>query len=298
MRIGLAIDLHAPASQAREVRWTHIREQVLEAERTRLDLVVFPDHLSYRAGADNPYAVPDEPVGVREAVTVAAAAVAVTSTVRIGHSVFNAPYRTPAMLAHIAATLADVSDGRYQLGIGVGNSFDYDQIGVDADDRVTRFEECVEIVSSMLREGRADLDGEHWSAHGAELAFQPGPDRRPQIVIAAGGPRTMRTAVRHGDAWNGFVSTDPDDDAIDRLLTLLERTCDEQSRDRGTIEASVDLGIDPLDARDARARSVEMLARLEELGIDETRCYLVAEPTHEGRMEAIRAFEELVSGRS
>ena len=130
MRFGLAIDLHAPASRAGEVEWVNVRDQVLEAERLGFDLVVLPDHLSYRAGEDNGYSVPDQPVGVREAITVAAAVATVTSTVGVGHSVINAPYRTPAMLAHIAATLADVSGGRYSLGIGAGNTFDYDQIGV------------------------------------------------------------------------------------------------------------------------------------------------------------------------
>jgi alkanesulfonate monooxygenase SsuD/methylene tetrahydromethanopterin reductase-like flavin-dependent oxidoreductase (luciferase family) len=296
MRLGLAIDLHAPASAAAEVEWGNVREQVLEAERTGLDLVVLPDHLSYRAGDDNGYSVPDQPVGVREAVTVAAAVAAVTSTIGVGHSVINAPYRTPSMLAHIAATLADVSGGRYSLGIGVGNTFDYDQVGVAADHRVARFEECVEILASMLRDGTAHLDGDYWTANRAELAFRPVPDTRPPIVVAAGGPRTMRTAVRFGDAWNGWAPTNPDDDTVDRLLGLLETACQEVGRERSAIGTTIDLSLDPLDLAGARTRSQEMLDKLEGLGIDEARCYLNAEPTHEGRMEAIRAFGELASG--
>jgi alkanesulfonate monooxygenase SsuD/methylene tetrahydromethanopterin reductase-like flavin-dependent oxidoreductase (luciferase family) len=293
MRIGLAIDLHAPASAAPEVEWGNVREQVLEAERMGLDLVVLPDHLSYRAGEDNGYSVPDEAVGVREAVSVAAAVAAVTSTIGVGHSVINAPYRTPAMLAHIAATLADISGGRYSLGIGVGNTFDYDQIGVAADHRVARFEECVEILSGMLRDGSADLPGNYWTANRAELAFRPGPDKRPPIVVAAGGPRTMRSASRFGDAWNGWAPTNPDDDTVERLLDLLDATCHETGRDRATIGTTVDLAVDPLDLAGARARSVNMLDKLEALGIDEARCYVHAEPTHEGRMDAIRAFGQL-----
>ncbi len=296
MRFGLALDLHAPSSDASEVGWLNVRSQALEAERLGLDLVVLPDHLSYRAGEENGYSAPDEPVGVREATTIAAAIAAATSRIRIGHSVINAPYRTPAMLAHIAATLADISGGRYSLGIGAGNSFDYDQIGVEADHRAGRFEECVRIVSGMLREGEANLEGTYWSAHHAELAFRPDDTHRPPIVIAAGGPRTMQTAVRFGDGWNGWVPTDPDDDTIDRLLALLEQTCDEVGRDPSSIEATIDLGVDPLDLAGARSRSLEMLARLDGLGIDEVRCYAHGAPTHEGRLEAGRAFADLVAG--
>ena len=295
MRFGFAIDLHAPASEAAQVRWTNVREQALEAERLGLDLIVLPDHLSYRAGEDNGYSVPDEPVGAREATTIASAVAAATSSIGIGHSVINAPYRTPPMLAHIAATLADVSGGRYSLGIGVGNTFDYDQIGVEADNRVRRFEECIEVVSGLLRDGEAHLDGAYWTAHRAELALQPDQTTRPAIVIAAGGPRTMRTAARYGDGWNGWVPTD-DDRTVDRLLALLEQACDEAERSPSSIEATIDLAVDPLDLAGARSRSQEMIARLDELGIDEVRCNVNAEQTHAGRMEGLRAFAESIPG--
>lgn len=296
MRFGLAIDLHATASAASEVRWLNVREQVIEAERLGLDLVVLPDHLSYRAGETNGYSDPQEPVGVREATTIGAAVAATTSMIGIGHSVINAPYRTPVMLAHVAASLADVSGGRYSLGIGAGNSFDYDQIGVEADHRVARFEECLEIVSALLREGEAHLDGEYWRVHRAELAFRPDAANRPPIVIAAGGPRTMRAAVRHGDGWNGWVPTDPEDETIDRLLELLADTCVQAGRDRASIATTVDVTVDPMDLAGARSRSLEMIAKLADVGVDEARCYVNAEPSHESRMEGIRAFAESVTG--
>lgn len=295
MRVGVAIDLHATASSSGEVTWRHIREQVLTSEQRGFDLVVLPDHLSYRAGGVGDDTSPDEPVGVREGLTEAAALAAVTSRIVIGHSVINTPYRAPAMLAHIAATLADISDGRYSLGIGVGNSFDYDQLGVDADHRVARFEERVEIVAGLLRDGYADLDGTYCSASDAELAFAPGPERRPPIVVAAGGPRTMNVAARFGDAWNGFAPTDPTSPVISELLELLDRTCDEVGRDPSSVDRTVDLGIDPMDLSGTRGRSVEMLGSLSELGIDEARCYALSDETHDARLEAIAALAELVT---
>lgn len=295
MRIGVAIDLHATAGSATEVTWQNICAQVLAAEQLGFDLVVLPDHLAYRAGGEGDYVSPDEPVGVRESVAEAAALAAVTSRIVIGHSVINAPYRTPSMLAHIAATLVDISDGRYSLGIGVGNSFDYDQLGVPADHRVSRFEEYVEIVTRLLRDGHAEVRGRYWSAADAELALAPGPDGRPPIVVAAGGPMTMKVAARFGDAWNGFVPTDPASHVTSELLGLLERACADGGRDPATIERTVDIGIDSTDLRGARSRSVEMLGLLAELGIDEARCYALCEDTHAARLEAIAALAELVA---
>lgn len=294
MRIGVAIDLHAVASSAVEVTWRNTCEAVRTAEQLGFDLVVLPDHLSYRANGEGDYVSPDEPVGVRESMSVAAALAAVTSRIVIGHSVVNAPYRTPTMLAHIAATLTDISEGRYSLGIGVGNSFDYDQLGVPADQRVGRFEECVEVVAGLLRNGHADLDGTYWSASDAELAFVPTPGQRPPIVVAAGGPRTMSVAARFGDAWNGFTPTDPASPVPADLLRLLDRTCDEVGRDPSSIERTVDLAVDAMDLRGARGRSVDMLGLLEELGVDEVRCYTLSEESHRSRVEAITALGELV----
>ncbi len=84
MRRGVAIDLHSTAGRAGEVTWQNISEQVLTAEQLGFDLVVLPDHLSYRANGEGDYASPDESVGVRESVTEAAAIAAVTSRIVIG----------------------------------------------------------------------------------------------------------------------------------------------------------------------------------------------------------------------
>ena len=294
MRHGVAIDLHATAAGAGEVSWRHVREQALTAERLGFDLVVLPDHLSYRAGGDGDYALADEAVGVRESTTEAAALAAATSRIGIGHSVVNAPYRTPSMLAHVAANLADISGGRYSLGIGVGNSFDYDQLGVAADRRVARFEECVEIVSGLLRDGRVDVEAEHSVAQRAELVLTP--EHRPAVVVAAGGPRTMAVAARFGDAWNGWCPTDPSGTVADDLLGLLDRKCAEIGRDPASIARTFDIVIDPLDLQGARSRSIEMLGKLADLGADEVRCYTLSEDAHAARLDAMVAFGEMLTG--
>ena len=293
MRFGIAIDLHATAAAADEVSFTKVLQQVRTAEDAGLDLVALPDHLQYRAGGDGDYATSDAAVGVRESTTVAAALAAATDTIGIAHSVINAPYRHPAMLAHVAASLTDIAAGRYSLGIGVGNSFEYDQLDVAADHRVARFEETLVVLAALLRDGAADVDGTYIAADRAELTLRPEHDHRPPLIVAAGGPRTMRSAVRYGDGWNGFVATDPDDRAVVDLLELLRSSCDDQGRDPADVVRTADLGVDPLDRVGARDRSIATLARLRDLGFDEVRCYAVAEPTHVGRMAAIEAFGEL-----
>lgn len=224
---------------------------------------------------------------------MAAAIAATTSTIGIGHSVVNAPYRSPVMLAHIVSAIADVAAGRYSLGIGVGNSYDYDQLGIDATHRVSRFEECVEILAGLLRDGAAHFDGEYWQAEHAELALRPDPHL--PVVVAAGGQRTLRIAARFGDGWNGWVPTDPDVRGARQLLQRLAEACEQVGRDPDSIGRSVDVAVDPLDLGEARSRSLAALAGLRDLGIDEVRCYVLSHGTHESRVEAIEAFAELTT---
>jgi alkanesulfonate monooxygenase SsuD/methylene tetrahydromethanopterin reductase-like flavin-dependent oxidoreductase (luciferase family) len=288
MRIGLAIDLHATASRRADVGWPRLRDLVHTAEAGGLDLVVLPDHLAYRQAGEGDYASDDEPVGVRESMTVMAAIAAVTETIHIGHSVVNAPYRTPTMVAHLAASLADIAGGRYSLTIGAGNSFDYDQLGVLADHRVSRFEECVTIVSDLLHHGGAHLDGTYWRADHAELAFRPDPP--VELIVAAGASRSMRVAALHGDAWNGWVPTEPDGDEAARQLGLLHDACVETGRDPGDLRRTFDIVVDPLDIRSARERSLASMSRLGQLGADEIRCYTLCEDTPDARREALEAL--------
>lgn len=292
-RVGVAIDLHARAADAENVGWPAVLRQVLAAERAGLDLVVLPDHLSYRSGERSSYALSDEPVGARESTTFLAALAAATSTIGLGHSVLNGPYRTPAMVAHVAAALAEISGGRYSLGLGAGNSLDYDQLGVDADHRAGRLEELVPTVAALLREGRADLDGTYWRAREADLVLRPRPERAPPLVVAAWGPRTMRVAVQHGDAWNGWCPTNPEDTGTLERLRLLEQTCDALGRDPQSIDRTGDLLVDPLDARGARDRSWATIQRLAELGFDEVRCYPPGGRELTERLEAIEALANL-----
>lgn len=288
MRYGVAIDLHVGESASGEVAWPNIRTLAERAEGGGLDVIVLPDHLAYRAGGDGDYSLPDERVGVREAMTLAAAIAAATTTIGIGHSVINAPYRPPAMLAHQIASLADISGGRYTPTIGAGNSFDYDQLGVDATRRASGLEECVQVVAELLRSGTAHLEGTHWTTDRAELALRPDP--APAILVAAAGRRAMGVAARLGDGWNGWVPTDPESPHVDELLAALDEACGEHGRDPATVVRTADVVIDPLDVAGARQRSIETLEMLDAKGFDEVRCWLHSDATFDARREALEAY--------
>ncbi len=101
----------------------------------------------------------------------------------------------------MAATVAEVSGGRFVLGLGAGwNETEYSAFGLPYDHRVSRFEESFAIVRGLLAGERVTLHGRFWQADDAVLL--PLPARRPPLMIGSNGPRMLGDALPHVDAWN------------------------------------------------------------------------------------------------
>ncbi|MGH2446064.1 MAG: LLM class flavin-dependent oxidoreductase [Candidatus Limnocylindria bacterium] len=294
MRIGIIIGLHGP--QGRAPTWRHIRDQVLAAEAVGFDVAVVEDALLY-PGQTGPSA------GSWESVAMVAAMAVATSRVEVGQSVINAPYRTAALTAKIAETLDEISGGRYVLGIGLGNTDDYDQFGVPADHRYARFEESIRIIHSLLRTGKADADGTYQFARKAELIPRGPRSHGPPIVIAAGGPKMLRLAARYADGWNWWTQSRPDLDSMRALLTEMERACEEVGRDPATLSRSLDLySVDPLGTFQGGYEAIsgspediaETLLGVGMLGFGEVRVNVAPVDALEALPRAVEALAEVV----
>lgn len=298
MRIGMAIDLHATAADARSVSWEAVSAQAARAEELGFDVVVLPDHLYYPG---------PEPVGAWESVAVAGALVAATETIDVGHSMFNSPYRSPALVAKTAETLDELSGGRYILGLGAGNTTDYEEFGFPADERYSRFEEAIRIVHGLLKDGQVDVDGDHWSARGAQMVLRGPREQGPPIVVAARGPRMMRLAARYADEWNGFADAGPTLAAFRSQIEELERACAEVGRDPSTLPRTLDIQVDPLGRWEPEPdvdgpitgstdEIADAIAAFSELAVTEVRCYAIRTEDLDDRLEAIDRLAE-VAGR-
>ena len=290
MRIGVIAQLHGRPGGALEPSWESIKGLATVAERVGFDMFVFEDVLMYRGE--------DTTDGCWESMTIAGALAASTSRIRFGQSVVNAPYRSPAMTASMATTLDEVSDGRYVLGIGAGNSpaSDYEGFGFPTDRRYSRFAESIEVIHTLLRTGAVDYDGDFHSVKRAELVLRGPSPTGPLINIAAGGPKMLRLVARYADAWNWWGWDETIDEIIGRVTPIvaeLDRACVEVGRDSAEIERTFDLySIVPPgfpSAASAVSQPVsgsadeiaETLLSLRALGIDEVRCDLT-DATEEG----------------
>ena len=211
---------------------------------------------------------------------MAGALAAATSRIEIGHSVINAPYRSAGLMAKIAETLNEIAGGRFFLGIGLGNTTDYEHFGIPADRRYGRFEESIQIIHRLLRTGRADFHGRYQSVRDARMILRGPHPGGPPIVIAAQGPKMLCLAARYADGWNWWTSGRPDPERLAPIVAELERACSEVGRDPSTLRRTLDVySLDPLgryagpgDAIRGRPHEIaSTLLRFGELGFEEVR---------------------------
>jgi len=175
-----------------------ILERTLAAEAAGFDSVWLMDHLAAPAASDQ---------DTFEGWTLAAALAARTTRIRIGHLVTCDPFRHPAVLAKMAATVDVLSGGRLELGIGWGSvAEELAAYGIGAGPprvRAARLAESLRVLDLMFAGERFDFDGEHFTLRGAIGRPVPVQRPRPPVHIGGAGPKLTMPLVRaHADWWN------------------------------------------------------------------------------------------------
>ncbi len=180
-----------------------------------------------------------------EAWTLLASLAAITSRLRLGVMVSSNTFRHPALLAHMAASVDEISSGRLELGLGAGwNQAEHDAFGIDLGDAPTRwgrFAEALEIVDGLLTQDSYSFEGDHFTLSDARLAHATVQQPRPPFVIGGIGPkRTLPLVAKWADHWNYFNPTEPPEVLAD-YKARLAGMCAELGRDVGEIEVSAQL---------------------------------------------------------
>ncbi|WP_406400985.1 LLM class flavin-dependent oxidoreductase [Streptomyces sp. NBC_00879] len=189
MRLSTVILPVRPWHQGGRDEWTR-------AEQLGFHTAYTYDHLSWRTFRDGPW------YGAVPTLTAAAAA---TERLRLGTLVTSPNFRHPVTLAKELISLDDISGGRITLGIGAGGTgFDATVLGQETwtpRERADRFGEFVPLLDRLLTEDSVTDEGTFYSA--VEARNIPGCVQRPRLpfAVAATGPRGLRLAAKHGQAW-------------------------------------------------------------------------------------------------
>jgi alkanesulfonate monooxygenase SsuD/methylene tetrahydromethanopterin reductase-like flavin-dependent oxidoreductase (luciferase family) len=233
VKFGVTLPMSQDDGAERMPSYAEIRAVARAAEDAGLDSVWGYDHLVFRDD--------DGDSGIHECWTVMAAVAEATSRVEIGILVMCTAFRNPALLAKMAGTLDHVSGGRLILGLGCGwHDPEFEAFGYPLDHRVGRFEEALTVIRSLIRDGRAGLDGRWVQAHDAVLA----PPARPDlpILIAAKRPRMLELTARHADIWNE-AWFGPLDERWSRLRRDLDAACRAVGREPASLQRSVGVSV-------------------------------------------------------
>jgi len=189
----LLVGLQLPEVE-RDVRWPELVAMARAAEEVGFDSIWVGDHLLYR-GDDRPER------GPWDAWTTLSALAAETERVHLGPLVACAAFHPPGILARMAATIDEISGGRFVLGIGAGwNRAEFDAFGIEYDRRASRFEEAFDVIRRLLDGERVTAQGRFYRVEDAVLL--PTPARRVPLMVGSNGDRLLRAALPHVDAWN------------------------------------------------------------------------------------------------
>ena len=257
--IGIVLPIMQFGPDRETARWPELHQMALRAEAIGFDTIWTPDELLWRMD-DGP------PRGVWEGVAMAGAVAAVTSRAKVGTWVMSALHRNPGITAKAAETLDEISGGRFVFGLGAGHEWPGQAraFGLPEDRIFARFEEALQVIIPLLREGHADFEGTWHAARDLpQQPVGPRPNRIP-ILIGGNGPRGQRAAALHADIWSGYAEERAHVDELGPRLASLDAICAEIGRDPSTLGRSAGVSVHPLEPGGVRpdviAGSAEQIA--------------------------------------
>ena len=208
--------------------------------------VIFPSTIesSYPYTADGK--IPAEPeTPIPDPLIWLAYVAATAPTLRLGTCILILPQRNPLVLAKELATLDHLSNGRVELGIGVGwMKEEFDALGIPWERRGARTDEYVAALRTVW-------SGTHVEFHGEFVDFDPLtctplPAQGSDIPILVGGdtPAAIRRAAKLAD---GYFPGEGDPERLGELIAKVRAECEAQGRDPMSIEINAMFGIQMAD---------------------------------------------------
>jgi F420-dependent oxidoreductase-like protein len=177
-----------------------------------------------------------------ECWTTISALAGATKKIRLGQLVMAAPFRPPALLAKMSATLDVITGGRLELGLGAGwHEGEFDSYGYNYGvwkDRIGKLEEAVQIIRLMWTQKSSNFNGTFYKINNAICEPKPVQDPHPPIMIAGGGERfTLRTVAKYADVCN-FAEWTGTPEEYHHKLQVLNEHCNKVGRDPSEITKS------------------------------------------------------------
>jgi 5,10-methylenetetrahydromethanopterin reductase len=162
-----------------------------------------------------------------------AACAAATSSIRLGVAVTNPVTRHPVQIARAAATLGEISGGRFVLGIGAGNRTRVlPALGLPTDLAAARISEAIDACRRLLAGEEVTMRGRTLALDGVRL--ESGRSRPVPIFVGSRGPAVLRIAGAKADG--AFVEAMFTPEGMAYALGEIQAGAREAGRDVESVE--------------------------------------------------------------
>ncbi|MQA79815.1 MAG: LLM class flavin-dependent oxidoreductase [Streptosporangiales bacterium] len=136
---------------------------------------------------------------IPNSLTLATALAQHTRRIRVGSAVVVLPLHNPVRVAEEIAMADQLSDGRVDVMFGRGfEPYEFSGLGTPIEESHTRFDEALDIVSSVLREPDVSHTGQHFSFPPITLAPRPLQSPAPPLWLACGSEQSVKNALGRG----------------------------------------------------------------------------------------------------
>jgi len=251
MHIGLALTTLEGGLQGRTPSFGDLRQLAQGAEQMGFASLWMGDHLLYRFPGE-------EERGLWEVFSMLSALAAVTTRITLGSLVACTSFRSPALLAKIADTIDEISGGRLILGVGAGwHQSEYEAFGYPFDHLASRFEETLQVMVPLLRQGQVDFQGHYYQVHNCVLRPRGPSPSGPPLWIGADGPRMLHLVARYADGWNTAWHTDST--VVKQHCQAVKSACEAIGRDPMSLALTAGVRV-RLPSRDEGTQASEALS--------------------------------------
>ncbi len=180
-------------------------------------------------------------------ISQAAAVLAATESVSVGHGIAPAPFRNTAALAMEWATLAGFWPGRFIAGLGHGVQSWMEQVGDRAASPLTLLKESTLAIRRLLAGESVTVDGRYVQLDAVQLKFPPADP--PLVLAGVTGPKSLLLAGAVADGTVLPEGHGPKE--IERALQLIDLGREEAKRtDRHHLTVFAGFYVGPADGLD------------------------------------------------